>query len=76
MNSTPRIAYFSMKVALRPEVKLVRLEDYDMAIGRLLTSGVDVWLNTSAPLLKASSTSGMKAALNGVPSLSVLEATG
>lgn len=39
MNSTPRIAYFSMKVALRPEVGLVCLEDYDMALGCLLTSG-------------------------------------
>ncbi len=59
--------------ALRPEVELVYLENYDMALGRLLTSGVDVWLNTPAPPLEASGTSGMKAALNGVPSLSVLD---
>lgn len=59
--------------ALRPEVELVYLENYDMALGHLLTSGVDVWLNTPAPPLEASGTSGMKAALNGVPSLSVLD---
>jgi starch phosphorylase len=59
--------------ALQPEVELVYLENYDMALGHLLTSGVDVWLNTPAPPLEASGTSGMKAALNGVPSLSVLD---
>ena len=39
----------------------------------MMTSGVDVWLNTPQPPLEASGTSGMKAALNGVPSLSVLD---
>ena len=39
----------------------------------LSTAGVDVWLNTPEPPLEASGTSGMKAALNGVPSLSVLD---
>ncbi len=63
----------SLQRALRPEVELVYVENYDMALGRLLTSGVDVWLNTPAPPLEASGTSGMKAALNGVPSLSVLD---
>jgi starch phosphorylase len=38
-----------------------------------LTAGVDVWLNTPQPPLEASGTSGMKAALNGVPSLSILD---
>ena len=56
-----------------PEVRLVYLENYDWELGRLLTSGVDVWLNTPLPPLEASGTSGMKAALNGVPSLSVLD---
>ena len=42
-------------------------------MGALLTAGVDVWLNTPQPPLEASGTSGMKAALNGVPSLSVLD---
>ena len=39
----------------------------------MITSGVDVWLNTPQPPLEASGTSGMKAALNGVPSLSILD---
>ena len=59
--------------SLGPEVRLVYLENYDWELGRLLTSGVDVWLNTPLPPLEASGTSGMKAALNGVPSLSVLD---
>lgn len=58
---------------LRPNVPTAYLENYDMELGRLLTSGVDVWLNTPEPPLEASGTSGMKAALNGVPSLSVLD---
>jgi starch phosphorylase len=44
-----------------------------MELGRLLCGGCDVWLNTPIPPLEASGTSGMKAALNGVPSLSVLD---
>jgi starch phosphorylase len=44
-----------------------------MALGKLLCSGVDVWLNTPLRPQEASGTSGMKAALNGVPSLSVLD---
>jgi starch phosphorylase len=59
--------------SLAPDVNVVYLSNYDMALGRLLTSGVDVWLNTPEPPLEASGTSGMKAALNGVPSLSVLD---
>jgi starch phosphorylase len=42
-------------------------------VAKLLTAGVDLWLNTPLPPLEASGTSGMKAALNGVPSLSVLD---
>ena len=59
--------------SLKEHLKIVYLEDYDMKLGMLLTSGVDVWLNTPEPPLEASGTSGMKAALNGVPSLSVLD---
>ena len=44
-----------------------------MDIGKLIASGVDVWLNTPQPPLEASGTSGMKAAVKGVPSLSVLD---
>jgi len=49
------------------------LANYDMALARLACAGVDVWLNTPLPPLEASGTSGMKAALNGVPSLGVLD---
>jgi starch phosphorylase len=44
-----------------------------MQLGQLLTAGVDLWLNTPLPPHEASGTSGMKAAHNGVPSLSVLD---
>ena len=52
---------------------MVYLPDHDWELGRILTSGVDVWLNTPLPPQEASGTSGMKASLNGVPSLSVLD---
>jgi starch phosphorylase len=58
---------------LRPEVRVAYLADYDMDLARLMTAGVDVWLNNPRPPLEASGTSGMKAALNGVPSLSTLD---
>jgi starch phosphorylase len=64
---------YQAKDALRNDLKLAYLANYDMALGSLLTAGVDVWLNTPQPPLEASGTSGMKAALNGVPSLSVLD---
>ncbi len=57
--------------SLGPEIKLVFLDNYNMFLGQLMTSGVDVWLNTPKRPLEASGTSGMKAAVNGVPSLSV-----
>ncbi len=59
--------------ALRNDVKIAYLENYDLNLGKVLTAGVDVWLNTPQPPLEASGTSGMKAALNGVPSLSILD---
>ena len=59
--------------ALGKDVRVVYLENYDMRLGGLLTAGVDVWLNTPQKPQEASGTSGMKAALNGVPSLSVLD---
>jgi starch phosphorylase len=58
---------------LAPEIKLAYLPNYDMESGQLLTAGVDLWLNTPEPPYEASGTSGMKAAHNGVPSLSVLD---
>ncbi|GAC1516831.1 MAG: alpha-glucan family phosphorylase [Gemmatimonadaceae bacterium] len=59
--------------ALGGDLRVVYLENYEMTLGHLLTSGVDIWLNTPMRPLEASGTSGMKAALNGVPSLSVLD---
>jgi glycogen phosphorylase len=49
------------------------IEDYDMRVGRFLVEGVDVWLNNPRRPLEASGTSGMKAAANGVPNLSILD---
>lgn len=62
---------YQAKERLKDDVPVVYLEDYDMTLAGLMSSGVDVWLNTPQPPLEASGTSGMKAALNGVPSLSV-----
>ena len=53
--------------------RILFLEDYDMAVGRALTRGVDVWLNNPRRPLEASGTSGQKAAMNGVLNLSVLD---
>jgi len=64
---------FRIKDALAKNIKMVYLENYDLELGKMITAGVDVWLNTPQPPLEASGTSGMKAALNGVPSLSVLD---
>jgi starch phosphorylase len=55
------------------DLRVVYLENYDWELGALLTSGVDVWVNTPKRPYEASGTSGMKAALNGVPSLSILD---
>jgi starch phosphorylase len=59
--------------ALAGNVDIVYVEDYDMTWGAALTSGSDIWLNTPRPPNEASGTSGMKAAVNGVPSLSVMD---
>ena len=59
--------------ALAGTIPVVYLPDYDLALAQTLTAGADVWLNTPLPPLEASGTSGMKAAFNGVPSLSVLD---
>jgi len=59
--------------ALAGTVDIVYVENYDMSWGASLTSGADIWLNTPRPPNEASGTSGMKAAMNGVPSLSVMD---
>jgi len=59
--------------SLSDTIRTVYVENYDMHWGRLITSGVDIWLNTPLRPQEASGTSGMKAALNGVPSFSVVD---
>ncbi len=63
------------RVARMPEFAghVLLLEGYDMRLGRRLVSGVDVWLNNPIYPLEASGTSGMKAGMNGVINLSVLD---
>jgi starch phosphorylase len=58
---------------LAPEVRLAFLANYDIALAQLVTAGADLWLNTPRPPFEASGTSGMKAAHNGVPMLSILD---
>ncbi len=66
-----RIFTLSRTEPLRGRVFI--LEDYDMRIARFLIGGVDLWLNNPRRPLEASGTSGMKAAMNGIPSISVLD---
>jgi len=58
---------------LSETIPMAFLADYDMETALDLVSGADVWLNTPLPPLEASGTSGMKAAFNGVPNLSILD---
>ncbi len=58
---------------LKDRVQVVYIENYEMAIAAQMVAGVDLWVNNPMKPLEASGTSGMKAALNGVPSLSVLD---
>lgn len=58
---------------LGSDVPVVYLENYDMDMARDVVAGVDLWLNTPLRPLEASGTSGMKAAHNGVPSMSTLD---
>lgn len=64
---------FSNGEKLKDHIKIVYLEDYDMATAAKTVAGVDIWLNTPIPPQEASGTSGMKAALNGVVNFSVLD---
>ncbi len=64
---------FKVKEILKNDLTVVFIPNYDVEIAKRMTSGVDLWLNTPQPPLEASGTSGMKAALNGIPSLSVLD---
>jgi starch phosphorylase len=64
---------YSARERLGDLVKIVYLENYEMALAAKMVAGVDLWLNNPMKPLEASGTSGMKAALNGVPSFSVLD---
>lgn len=63
------------KAAKDPDIggRIAFVENYDMHLARYIVHGVDLWLNTPQPIKEASGTSGMKAALNGVPHLSMLD---
>jgi starch phosphorylase len=64
---------FESGAQLGDKLTFVYLENYEIALAQRMVAGVDLWLNTPRPPLEASGTSGMKAALNGVPSLSTLD---
>jgi starch phosphorylase len=66
-----RIFELSRSDRLRGRVFIV--EDYDMRVARFLVGGVDIWLNNPRRPMEASGTSGMKAAINGIPSVSILD---
>lgn len=63
----------AMSTKLRGELRIGFLTNYNMWLGHKLTAGVDVWLNNPVRPLEACGTSGMKAVLNGVPNLSILD---
>jgi glycogen phosphorylase len=64
---------YSARERLGDMVKVVYIENYEMSVAAQMVAGVDLWLNNPMKPLEASGTSGMKAALNGVPSFSVLD---
>ena len=64
---------FAAREKLGDLVKIVYVENYEMALAYKMVAGVDLWLNNPMKPLEASGTSGMKAAMNGVPSFSVLD---
>ncbi|MBD3181564.1 alpha-glucan family phosphorylase [Candidatus Poribacteria bacterium] len=58
---------------LSSDIRIAYLPNYNMDMALSIVSGVDIWLNTPLPPREASGTSGMKAAFNGVPNLSILD---
>ncbi|MFW6297425.1 MAG: alpha-glucan family phosphorylase [Desulfosalsimonas sp.] len=66
-----QVVQFSRRSSMRS--RIVFLENYDISIARHLVQGVDIWLNTPRRPLEACGTSGMKAAVNGVLNLSILD---
>jgi len=64
---------FDVMKMFHGNVKMAYIQNYDMTIGKMITAGVDLWLNTPRRPFEASGTSGMKAAHNGVPQFSTLD---
>lgn len=70
-----RLIQHVYRLALDPRFagRIAFVAEYDQHLAKYLVAGVDVWLNTPLPPLEASGTSGMKASVNGVPLLSILD---
>jgi len=64
---------FNIMKTINDKIKITFINNYDISIGKLMTAGVDLWLNTPRRPKEASGTSGMKAAHNGVPQLGTLD---
>ena len=64
---------FESAEQIADEIPVAFIENYDMHTGLMMTSGVDIWLNNPIRPMEASGTSGMKAAMNGVPNCSILD---
>lgn len=64
---------FEVMKTIQGKIKIAYIQNYDIAIGKMMTAGVDLWLNTPRRPREASGTSGMKAAHNGVPQFSTLD---
>ena len=64
---------FALSRSARLRGRVFIIEDYDMRVARFLVGGVDIWLNNPRRPMEASGTSGMKAAINGIPSVSILD---
>lgn len=64
---------FQMMKNFSGKIKMTFIHNYDMSIGKMMTAGVDLWVNTPRRPMEASGTSGMKAAHNGVPQFSTLD---
>jgi starch phosphorylase len=64
---------FNAKESIGDNIKIAFIQNYDITIGKMMTAGVDLWLNTPRRPKEASGTSGMKAAHNGIPHFSTLD---
>ena len=64
---------FDTMKSMNDSIKITFIHNYNMTIGKIITAGVDLWLNTPRRPMEASGTSGMKAAHNGVPQFGTLD---